>query len=227
MLEWLALGTAVNDWFALGLLDYINPICYTAFTVIGFFYFRKMMKPGFYYVYFVGAVISLIGGFFIPTIKTLIGLGIMDWNLPVSKVIIANTGFLISGPTLFIGTMKANRADAPKNKNVTLNSLGLLAADLAFLNKFIVGFGALGMILIYITTAKLAIERKRYYAVATIAISLCGTLFESFYSNSGTDLNSPLVHWVIEIGAVITHLMLVLSAYLLFIYKDKREAKEA
>jgi hypothetical protein len=227
MLEWLALGTAVNDWFALGLLDYINPICYTAFTVIGFFYFRKMMKPGFYYVYFVGAVISLIGGFFIPTIKALIGLGIMDWNLPVSKVIIANTGFLISGPTLFIGTMKANRADSPKTKNVTLNSLGLLAVDLAFLNKFIVGFGALGMILIYITTAKLAIERKRYYAVATIAISLCGTLFESFYSNSGTDLNSPLVHWVIEIGAVITHLMLVLSAYLLFIYKDKREAKEA
>jgi hypothetical protein len=227
MLEWLALGTAVNDWFALGLLDYINPICYTAFTVIGFFYFRKMMKPGFYYVYFVGAVISLIGGFFIPTIKALIGLGIMDWNLPVSKVIIANTGFLISGPTLFIGTMKANRADSPKTKNVTLNSLGLLAADLAFLNKFIVGFGALGMILIYVTTAKLAIERKRYYAVATIAISLCGTLFESFYSNSGTDLNSPLVHWVIEIGAVITHLMLVLSAYLLFIYKDKREAKEA
>ncbi|MCR4618396.1 MAG: hypothetical protein K5669_09480 [Lachnospiraceae bacterium] len=219
---------ATNDWFALGLLDYVNPICYATFTIIGFFYFRKMMKPAFYYIYFIGAIISLIGGFFIPTIKTLIGLGVMEWNLPVSKVIIANTGFLISGPTLFIGTLKANRLDAPKDKNVTLNSLPvLLAADLAFLNKFIVGFGALGMILIYVTCAKLAFERKRYNAVATIAVSLCGTLFEAFYSNSGTDLNAPAVHWVIEIGAVITHLMLVLSAYLLFIYKDKKEAKEA
>ncbi len=217
----------MNEWFALGLLDYINPICYTAFTVIGFFYFRKMMKPGFYYVYFVGAVISLIGGFFIPTIKTLIGLGVLEWDLPVSKVIIANTGFLISGPTLFIGTLKSNRLQAPDNKNVTLNSFAILAADLAFLNKFIVGFGAIGMLMIYITCAKLAIERKRYYAAATIAVSLCGTLFESFYSNSGADLNSPAVHTVIEVGAVITHLMLVLSAYLLFIYKGKEKKAEA
>ncbi|MCR5154794.1 MAG: hypothetical protein K6B75_08120 [Lachnospiraceae bacterium] len=217
----------INEWFALGLLDYLNPICYTIFTIIGFRYFRKMMKPGFFYVYFVGAIISLIGGFFIPTIKTLIGLGVMEWGLPVSKVIIANTGFLISGPTLFIGTLKKNRVDAPQNNNVQLNSVGLLAANLAFLNNFIVGFGALGMIMIYVTCAKLAIERKRYYAAATLAISLFGTLFESFYSNSGADLNSPAVHLVIEVGAVITHLMLVVSAYLLFIYKDKKEAAKA
>ncbi len=218
---------SVNDWFALGLLDYINPICYTTFTIIGFFYFRKIMKPVFFYIYFVGAIISLIGGFFIPTIKTLIGLGVLEWGLPVSKVIIANTGFLISGPTLFIGTLKANRLNTPDARNLKLNSLGVFAADLAFLNKFIVGFGALGMIMIYVTCAKLAIERKRYYAACTLAVSLCGTLFEAFYSNSGTDLNSPAVHLVIEVGAVITHLMLVLSAYLLFIYKDKKEAKEA
>lgn len=218
---------AMNEWFALGLFDYINPICYTAFTIIGFFYFRKMMKPGFYYVYFAGAIISLIGGFFIPTIKTLIGLGILEWNLPVSKVIIANTGFLISGPTLFIGTLKANRLSSPEDKNVKLNSLAILAVDLAFLNNFIVGFGALGMIMIYVTCAKLAIERKRYYAAAAIAVSLCGTLFEAFYSNSGADLNSPAVHVVIEVGAVITHLMLVLSAYLLFIYKNKDEGSKA
>ena len=216
----------MNDWFALGLLDYINPICYTIFTVIGFFYFRKIMRPVFFYIYFVGAIISLIGGFFIPTIKTLIGLGVLEWGLPVKKVIIANTGFLISGPTLFIGTLKSLRRKEPESKNVTLNSFGLLTADLAFLNKFIVGFGALGMIMVYVTCGKLAIERKRYYALITLVISLCGTLFESVYSNSGTDLNSPAVHLVIEVGAVITHLMLVLSAYLLFIYKDKKQAKE-
>ncbi|MCR5153635.1 MAG: hypothetical protein K6B75_02195 [Lachnospiraceae bacterium] len=216
----------MNDWFALGLLDYINPICYTAFTIIGFFYFRKIMRPAFFYIYFVGAIISLIGGFFIPTIKTLIGLGVLEWGLPVSKVIIANTGFLISGPTLFIGTLKPLRKESPNN-NVTLNSFGLLAVDLAFLNKFIVGFGALGMIMIYVTCGKLAIEKKRYYALITLFISLCGTLFESVYSNSGTDLNSTAVHLVIEVGAVITHLMLVLSAYLLFIYKAKKQAKES
>jgi hypothetical protein len=216
----------MNDWFALGLLDYINPICYTIFTIIGFRYFRKIMRPVFFYIYFVGAIISLIGGFFIPTIKTLIGLGVLEWGLPVSKVIIANTGFLISGPILFIGTLKPLRRKEPQNNNVTLNSFGLLAVDLPFLNKFIVGFGALGMIMIYVTCGKLAIERKRYYALITLIISLCGTLFESVYSNSGTDLNSPAVHLVIEVGAVITHLMLVLSAYLLFIYKDKKQAKE-
>lgn len=203
---------------ALGLFDYINPICYTIFSIIGFKYFRKLMKSGFFYVYLVGCIISLIGGFFIPTIKTLVGLGVIEWGLPVSKVIIANTGFLISGPTLFIGTLKCNRRES---SDVTLLSAG--GVSLAFLNKFIVGFGALGMIMIYVTCAKLAIERKRPYAVITLAVSLAGTLFESFYSNSGADLNSAAVHWVIEIGAVITHLMLVVSAYLLFIYKSKKE----
>lgn len=213
----------MNDWFALGLLDYLNPICYTIFTIIGFRYFRKIMKPVFFYVYLVGAIISLIGGFFIPTIKTLIGLGVMEWSLPVSKVIIANTGFLISGPMLFIGTLKANRIEASSDKSVKMLSLAPLAVNLKFLNNFIVGFGALGMIMIYITCAKLAIEKKRYCAAVTIAISLCGTLFEAFYSNSGADLNSPAVHLVIEVGAVITHLLLVVSAYLLFIYKGKKE----
>lgn len=208
---------------ALGLFDYINPICYTIFSIIGFKYFKKIMKSGFFYVYLVGCVISLIGGFFIPTIKTLVGLGIIEWGLPVSKVIIANTGFLISGPTLFIGTLKRNRRE---NTDVTLLSSGG-GLGLAFLNKFIVGFGAFGMIMIYVTCAKLAIERKRYYAAITLVISLAGTLFESFYSNSGADLNSAAVHWIIEIGAVITHLMLVVSAYLLFIYKDKRQQAAA
>ncbi len=214
----------MNDWFALGLLDYLNPICYTAFTIIGFFYFRKIMKPGFFYVYFIGAIISLIGGFFIPTIKTLIGLGVMEWGLPVSKVIIANTGFLISGPTLFIGTLKRNRLKVPNDNNVTLHSFGIAAVSLAFLNKFIVGFGALGMIMIYVTCGKLAIEKKRYPAVVTLVLALCGTLFNSVYSNIGNDLNSPAVHLVIEVFAVLTNFMLVVSAYLLFLYKGKKQA---
>ena len=206
---------------ALGLFDYINPICYTIFSIIGFKHFRKIMKSGYFYVYLVGCIISLIGGFFIPTIKTLVGLGVIEWGLPVSKVIIANTGFLISGPTLFIGTLKRNRREG---SDVMLMSTGS-GLSLAFLNKFIVGFGALGMIMIYITCAKLAIERKRPYAAITLIVSLAGTLFESVYSNAGTDLNSAAVHWVIEIGAVITHIMLVVSAYLLFIYKDKKQAE--
>ena len=208
----------MNDGFsvALGLFDYINPVCYTIFSIIGFKYFRKLMKPHLFCIYFVGCIISLVGGFFIPTIKTLVGLGIIEWKLPVSKVIIANTGFLISGPTLFIGTLKANRKEG---SNVRLLSIGSMS--LAFYNKLIVGFGAIGMIMIYVTCAKLAIERKRYGAVAAICVSLAGTLFESVYSNAGVNLNSAAVHWVIEIGAAITHLMLVVSAYLLFIREDK------
>lgn len=208
-----------NFNLALGLFDYINPICYTIFTIIGFKHFKKIMKDGFFYTYLIGAIISLIGGFFIPTIKTLVGLGVIEWGLPVSKVIIANTGFLISGPALFVGTLKSNRRE---NSDIMLMSTtgGL---GLAFLNKFIVGFGAFGMIMIYITCAKLALEKKRPYAAITLIVSLLGTLFESVYSNSGVNLNSSAVHWVIEIGAVITHIMLVVSAYLLFVYKDKKE----
>ena len=224
----VVLSSAADSGFTvwLGLFDYINPICYTIFSIIGFKYFRKMMKPGFFYTYLVGCIISLIGGFFIPTIKTLVGLGVIEWSLPVSKVIIANTGFLISGPTLFIGTLKKFRAEEIPENTVTAHSVGIGAASLAFLNKFIVGFGALGMIMIYVTCAKIAIEKKRYYAVITLVISLCGTLFESVFSNSGADLNAAWVHWVIEIGAVITHLMLVVSGYLLFIYKDKKTCTE-
>lgn len=218
----------MNDWFALGLLDYVNPICYTIFTIIGFKYFRKMMKPVFYWIYFVGAVTSLVGGFFIPTIKTLIGLGVMEWGLPVSKVIIANTGFLISGPTLFIGTLKRNRVETPESNDVTLNCAGIfavvafLAADLAFLNNFIVGFGLIGMVMIYATCAKLAIERKRYYVIPGLVLALLAIFFEQWWANNGNDLNSPFVHWVIEGVAVSMNFLLVLSAYLLFIYKGKK-----
>lgn len=213
----------MNEGFsvALGLFDYINPICYTTFSIIGFKHFRKIMKSGFFYVYLIGCIISLVGGFTIPTIKTLVGLGIIEWGLPVKPVTIANFGFLVSGPTLFLGTLKCNRRSG---SDIMLMSSGL---SLAFLNKFIVGFGAFGMIMIYVTTAKLAFERKRPYAAITLIVSLCGTLFESVYSNIGTDLNSPAVHWVIEIGAVITHVMLVVSAYLLFVYKDRKQSKAA
>ena len=64
----------------LGLLDYVNPILYmiTIVTILKNTY-SAMGKP-YNIVLLIGAVLSVVFGFVIPTGKVIVGLGWIIWN---------------------------------------------------------------------------------------------------------------------------------------------------
>ena len=81
----------------LGLLDYINPIFYaiTIYTIISNIY--PLLQTPYNYILLIGAIISLLFGFIIPTGKVMVGLGIIKFRMPVSLVFCVNIGILLSG----------------------------------------------------------------------------------------------------------------------------------
>lgn len=85
---------------ALGLFDYINPVFYgiTVITVL----LKLLLKANLptFIVFAVGAVVSLIFGLSIPTVKLLVGLGKMQFKMPVNLVSFVNGGILLSGIAL-------------------------------------------------------------------------------------------------------------------------------
>jgi hypothetical protein len=81
----------------LGLLDYVNPIFYaiTIYTIITNIY--PLLQIPYNYILLIGAIISLLFGFIIPTGKVMVGLGIIKFRMPVSLVFCVNFGILLSG----------------------------------------------------------------------------------------------------------------------------------
>ena len=77
-------GTVGRFSVALGLFDYINPILYgvTAITIL--IKMRGVMSVPLYHLFAFGAVISLIFGRSIPTVKLIVGMGKMQFKMPVN-----------------------------------------------------------------------------------------------------------------------------------------------
>ena len=85
---------------ALGLFDYINPIFYGVTVITIMIKMFGVMSIPTYILFAVGAVISLIFGLSIPTVKLIVGLGKMQFKMPVNLVSFVNTGILLSGIAL-------------------------------------------------------------------------------------------------------------------------------
>ena len=85
---------------ALGLFDYINPIFYGVTVITIMIKMFGVMSIPTYILFVVGAVISLIFGLSIPTVKLIVGLGKMQFKMPVNLVSFVNTGILLSGIAL-------------------------------------------------------------------------------------------------------------------------------
>ena len=81
----------------LGLLDYGNPICYTITMVTIIRNTYGIMDKPFNVILLIGAIISIFFGLVIPTGKVIVGLGLIEFRMPVSLVACVNTGILISG----------------------------------------------------------------------------------------------------------------------------------
>ncbi|MBQ0109343.1 MAG: hypothetical protein KBS44_03610, partial [Clostridiales bacterium] len=76
-------GIIGNFSVALGLFDYINPIFYGVTVItIQIKTFGVMSLPA-YILFALGAAISLIFGLTIPTVKLIVGLGKMQFKMPV------------------------------------------------------------------------------------------------------------------------------------------------
>ena len=199
---------------ALGLFDYINPIFY-GITVITIMIkmFGTMSLPT-YIIFTLGAVISLIFGLSIPTVKLIVGLGKMQFKMPVNLVSFVNTGILFSGIALVSYVVGV--------KPLTLIIILLCAAVvIGFLwyktgkfNTVAVLIGAVGYLMIYVSLITLSIRSGEILPVILYALAICLFVFLCLVGIL-SNLKNAKVHWVIEISNVVCQFSVALATLIL------------
>jgi len=197
----------------LGLLDYINPILYTI-TAITIIKNINMTSP-YSTILIIGAIISIVFGFIIPTGKVLVGLNIIKFRMPVILVLMVNIGLLLTGTMLIKHTL-----------DLTLLFLLIIILSVACilyfiydknkkLNTIAVLIGAAGYLFIYTSLIIMSIIDGILlpiflYAIAIILfIILCGIGIKA-------NLKNPIIHWIIEISNVVCQLLVAIATVLLF-----------
>lgn len=199
----------------LGLLDYVNPILYTVTktTVIRNLY--SQMGSPYNYLLLIGAIISIFFGFIIPTGKVIVGLGIIDFVMPVSLVFCVNSGILLSGLMLFKYVMNLD--------NVVFGIMAVLIVALLIfvyskhkkINTIAVLTGAVGYLLIYISLITLSIQKGLIIPIILYAIAIILFVMLVGIGIKG-NLKNPKVHWVIEISNVICQLLVAAATVMLW-----------
>ena len=197
----------------LGLLDYINPILYTI-TAITIIKNINMTSP-YSTILIIGAIISIVFGFIIPTGKVLVGLNIIKFRMPVILVLMVNIGLLLTGTMLIKHTL-----------DLTLLFLLIIILSVACilyfiydknkkLNTIAVLIGAAGYLFIYTSLIIMSIIDGILlpiflYAIAIILfVILCGIGIKA-------NLKNPIIHWIIEISNVVCQLLVAIATVLLF-----------
>ena len=199
----------------LGLLDYINPILYTVTMVTVLRNLFDTMTGPYNTLLKIGAVISILFGFVIPTGKVIVGLGLIEFVMPVILVFCVNAGILLSGLMLIKYVMNMNLI-------IWVILILLIGIFLVFVcsrrrkfNTAAVLTGALGYILIYTSLISLSVQKGVLlpvvmYGVAIILfVMLCGIGIKA-------NLKDPRVHWLIEISNVICQGLVALATVMLF-----------
>lgn len=199
----------------LGLLDYVNPILYTVTktTVIRNLY--SQMGSPYNYLLLIGAIISIFFGFIIPTGKVIVGLGIIDFVMPVSLVFCVNSGILLSGLVLFKHVMNLD--------NVVFGIMAVIIVALLIfvyskhkkINTIAVLTGAVGYLLIYISLITLSIQKGLIIPIILYAIAILLFVMLVGIGIKG-NLKNPKVHWVIEISNVICQLLVAAATVMLW-----------
>lgn len=206
-----------NDGFSvsLGLFDYINPILYTitSFTIIK--NMKGIIESPYYNFLIIGAVLSLIFGFIIPTGKFIVGLGIIKFRMPVSLVFLVNSGILIFGMVLFKNIF---------NIKLWLFLLLILVAFILLLiiymkkkkfNTVAVLTGAIGYLFIYASLIKQSINNNLILPIVLYVIAIC--LFVMLCGiGIKANLKDSKVHWIIEISNVLCQLSVAIGTIILF-----------
>lgn len=197
----------------LGLLDYVNPILYTI-TIVTIIKNVSMTSP-YNTILLIGAIISIIFGFIIPTGKVIVGLGIIEFRMPVSLVFCVNTGIFLSGLMLLKYVFNIN---LPVLLLITLIIFSLLLITYLKskkINTIAVLTGAFGYLMLYVSLITISI-RNNYilpiilYGLAILLfVMLCGIGIKA-------NLKNPKVHWVIESSNILCQLLVAISTIILF-----------
>lgn len=199
----------------LGLFDYINPIFYSITTITIFLNLKDKMSTPLFILFLIGMILSLVFGFSIPTVKCLVGLGKMKFEMPVNLVFYVNSGIFLSGIALFKYVLNIN----------TITSIIIFVLSILFLcyivyktkkfNTVAVLTGAIGYILLYSSLITLSIQKGMtipivMYAIAILLfVFLCGVGIKA-------NLKNPKVHWVIEISNVVCQGLVAIATLIQF-----------
>ena len=195
---------------ALGLFDYINPIFYGVTVITIMIKMFGIMSTPTYILLAVGAVISLIFGLSIPTVKLIVGLGKMQFKMPVNLVSFVNTGILLSGIALVSHVVGV--------KPLTLIIVLLCAAGIiSFLwyktgkfNTVAVLIGAVGYLMIYASLITLSIRNGVILPVILYAFAICLFVFLCLVGIL-SNLKNAKVHWTIEVSNVVCQFSVALA----------------
>ncbi len=206
-----------NDGFSvsLGLVDYINPILYTITIITIITNMKIIMTSPFLELFIVGASLSLIFGFVIPTGKLIVGLGIIKFRMPVSLVFLVNSGIFLSGMMLMktIFNWKTNLLIITMVIAILL--LIVLYWKTKKFNTIAVLIGAIGYLSIYISLIGKSIQMNHlipiilYSGAILLFIMLCGIGIKA-------NLKDPKVHWVIELSNVFCQFLVAIGTILLW-----------
>ena len=199
----------------LGLLDYGNPVFYTVTMVTILKNMYGVMDRPFNVILLMGAIISIFFGLVIPTGKVIVGLGLIEFKMPVSLVACVNTGILISGLMMLRHVLELSLP--------VLLIILLLAAAVLYLiyskskkfNTVAVMTGAIGYMLLYVSLIILSIEKDTFLPILFFVLAiffffmLCGIGIKA-------DLKNPKVHWVIEVSNVMCQFLVAVGTVILF-----------
>ena len=199
----------------LGLLDYVNPIFYTITISKIIKHIGGVLGSPFRNILIIGAVLSILFGFIIPTGKVIVGLGILRFRMPVILVFLVNLGILLSGSMLLKYVFDLNAMVLLSIEAIVILLLCMIYRKNKKLNTIAVMTGAFGYVMIYISLIIYSIRNRILLpALCSVAaiflfVMLCGIGIKA-------NLKDPKVHWKIEISNVICQGLVALAACLLF-----------
>lgn len=199
----------------LGLLDYVNPILYTI-TIVTILKntYSAMGKP-YNIVLLIGAILSVCFGFIIPTGKVIVGLGLIQFVMPVSLVFCVNSGILLSGIMLLYFVSDMGIIPFALLIAGIFAILVLICFKTKKFNTVAVLTGAFGYLLLY--ASLIALSVRKGVAAPIVLYALAILLFLMLCSiGIRANLKNPKVHWVIEISNVLCQLLVAVATVVLF-----------
>ena len=199
----------------LGLLDYGNPVFYTVTMVTILKNMYGVMDRPFNVILLMGAIISIFFGLVIPTGKVIVGLGLIEFKMPVSLVVCVNTGILISGLMLLRHVLELSLPVLLIILLLAAAALYLIYSKSKKFNTVAVMTGAIGYMLLYVSLIILSIEKDTFLPILFFVLAiffffmLCGIGIKA-------DLKNPKVHWVIEVSNVMCQFLVAVGTVILF-----------
>ena len=199
----------------LGLLDYGNPVFYTVTMVTILKNMYGVMDRPFNVILLMGAIISIFFGLVIPTGKVIVGLGLIEFKMPVSLVACVNTGILISGLMMLRHVLELSLPALLIILLLAAAALYLIYSKSKKFNTVAVMTGAIGYMLLYVSLIILSIEKDIFLPILFYVLAiffffmLCGIGIKA-------DLKNPKVHWVIEVSNVMCQFLVAVGTVILF-----------